>query len=255
MPQIDILGDRLDYRMIEGSNPSQPTLVFVHHGLGSVELWRDFPDRLASALDCPAMIYSRIGYGKSGPCTWPRPVSFLEDQGLTTLPALLKTLSIDDAVLVGHSEGATISLVHAGNNGAGIRGVVAEAPHLFTEQAHIDAIGATKKAFETTDLKASLQRYHGDNIDCAFYGWAETWLQPGFRTWSIEKHIPPISCPVLGVRGADDEYGTHAQLERLIALSTGPLETQIVAGGHAPHEEDPDKMVEMFARFIQPLLA
>ena len=258
MPSIEVLEQRIEVKEIGRKSEAKPTLVFLHHGLGCVELWRNFPNDLCDQTGCPGLIYSRVGHGKSASTTWPRPVTFLEDQGRYFLPELLKTLNIRDVILIGHSEGATISLVYAGAHastyGDGLRGVIAEAPHLFTEPEHISAISETRDAFRRTGLHDHLAKYHGDNVEGCFHGWAETWLHPSFLTWSIEHQIPNIKCPVLAIRGQHDEYGTHQQLERLKSLYLHELEMEVLVAGHAPHEERPQDMLSMMARFVNKLL-
>ncbi len=254
MSSIDVHGISLEIRQIKGKGGGKPTLVFLHHGLGCVELWRDFPDRLCEITGCPGLIYSRIGHGKSSPTPWPRPLSFLEDQGRKVLPALLEALDINDTILVGHSEGATISLVYAGAIGKGVRCVVAEAPHLVIEPDHITAIDAAKVDFANGKLRDQLARYHGENIDCCFRGWSETWLQPIFEKWSIEHQVPKIRCPVLAIRGESDEQGSDIQIERLKSLCKSDLTVVIPPAGHAPHEETPDEMLDLMTKFITPHL-
>ncbi|MBL4758935.1 MAG: alpha/beta hydrolase [Rhizobiales bacterium] len=251
---VEVLGDRLEIKRISRGNEQNPTLVFLHHGLGCVELWRDYPDRLAALTDCQVLIYSRLGHGKSGPTTWPKPISYLEDQGKIHLPALLEKLEIDDAILIGHSEGATISLVCAGVTESGIRGVIALAPHLYTETKNTDAIREMKKDFQETKLRQQLARYHGDNVDCCFYGWSETWLQPGFEDWSIEHHIPGIKCPVLAILGTEDPYGTMIHLDKLKRQSNCELTVETPKTGHAAHEELPEEMLKLMSSFINSLL-
>jgi len=253
MPLIQLEEGRLEYRTIEAGSKDRPALVFLHHGVGSVGLWRDFPERLCRMLDCRGLIYSRLGHGKSDPAEWPRPVSFLEDQGRHTLPALLAALGFDDVVLVGHSEGATIALVYAGTVRRGVRGVVAEAPHLYNEAQHTRMIGETRAAFRNTPLRDRLRRHHGNNVDSMFNAWAETWLQAGFQTWSVEHTIAGIECPVLAIRGTRDQYGTIAQVDRLRALARCPLEVRIIEAGHDPHEEMPEQMLVMMSEFIRGL--
>jgi len=189
MPLVDIDGDRFEYKLIGSRDGRRPMLVFLHHGLGCVELWRDYPDRLTALVDCPGLVYSRLGHGRSDPNDWPRPISYLEDQGRFTLPALLAAFDLNDVILVGHSEGATISLVCASVAKERVRAVVAQSLHLFTESVNTSAIADTREAFATTKLRERLQPYH-THVDRMFHGWAETWLQPGFEDWSVEHRIP-----------------------------------------------------------------
>ena len=254
MPILEAHGNKLEYEWVGERTGGKPTLVFLHHGLGCVALWRSFPEKLSEATGCPAFVYSRQGYAGSDPVDWPRSVDWLKVEGRERLPQVLAAAGIDDLILVGHSDGASISLVYGAEVKIGLRGIIVEAPHLFVEEVNIDEISATREAFMTTDLRDRLKKYQGDNIDSAFYGWAESWLQPGFRAFSIEENIPRIEAPVLAIRGAKDKYGSSAQIERLTALAHCPLQTVRPNCGHAPHEEAETETLEVMASFIKPLL-
>src|SRR3954453_20889116 len=177
------------------------TLVFLHEGLGSIRQWRDFPARVAQASGCRALVYDRYGYGQSDVLKESkRDVRFMHSEALSALPEFLKALKIENPILVGHSDGASIALIHAGS-GASVRGVAAMAPHVFIEPICIDSIVQAKKTFETTNLSEKLGRYHRD-VRKTFYGWADVWLNPDFERWDIrEEFLPRISCPVLAIQG------------------------------------------------------
>ncbi|HEX7238788.1 MAG TPA: alpha/beta hydrolase [Longimicrobiaceae bacterium] len=250
-------GQRLEYAW-HGPPPGEaPTLVFLHEGLGCVSLWRDFPARLAEATGCGALVYSRAGYGRSDPVDLPRPVSFMHHEGLRVLPEVLDAAGVRDAVLVGHSDGASIALVHAGSGAAGrVRALVLEAPHVFVEDVSVASIARAGEAYRGTDLRAKLARHHGGNVDCAFRGWNEVWLHPEFRAWNLEAYLPAISVPVLVVQGEADEYGTLAQVEAVRTGVRGPVETLVLPGvGHSPHRDRPDETLAAMAAFVRRALA
>src|SRR5438067_1121214 len=185
MPFISVTGRTLEYEWRGESAPGKPTLVFLHEGLGSIEQWRDFPLRVASATGCAALVYSRYGYGQSDVLQEPRPPSFMHDEALRSLSELLSSLNIPAPVLLGHSDGASIALIHAGA-GHAVRGLVLEAPHVFVEEHGLEGIREARRAFETTDLRQRLGKYHRDAAR-TFRGWNDVWLSPAFRHWNIEK--------------------------------------------------------------------
>ncbi len=247
------VGDaRLEIRSLPPSATARPTLVFLHEGLGSVSLWRDFPDAVATATGCGALVYSRAGYGRSSAVPLPRPLTYMQDEGLDVLPRLLDAAGLDDVILIGHSDGASIALVHAGADTAGrVRAVAAMAPHVFCEELSVSSIRKARDAYEAGDLRARLARHHGDNVDVAFWGWNRAWLDPGFRRWNIEEFLPRIRVPVLVVQGREDEYGTEAQVRAIQAGSGGPTEVVMLdACGHSPHRDQPERTVAAISGFV-----
>jgi pimeloyl-ACP methyl ester carboxylesterase len=207
MPFAVAAGHRLEYEWLGPPAGAAPTLVFLHEGLGSVSLWRDFPARLAAATGCGALVYSRWGYGKSDPVTLPRPLTYMHDEA-KVLPELLATLGIEDAILVGHSDGASIALIYAGSSPSpGLRGLVVEAPHVFAEDLSVRSIAKAAKAYKSGGLRTPLGRHH-DDPDGAFWGWNRAWVDPEFRKWNLEEFLPRIQVPLLVVQGLKDEYGT-----------------------------------------------
>jgi len=243
---------RLEARWIGPPPDAAPALVFLHEGLGSVSLWKDFPDRLARETGCGALIYSRAGYGKSDPVPLPRPLRFMHDEA-ELLPEVLKAAGIRAHVLVGHSDGASIALIYAGADpAAGLRGLILEAPHVFTEPHGLASIARAREAYRTTDLRARLARHHGDNVDVAFRGWNDVWLDPDFRAWNIEEFLPQIEVPLLILQGEGDEYGTWKQVEAIERRSGGPVEALAIPDcGHSPHREQPEVTLAAMAGFIR----
>lgn len=252
-----VAGVRLETRWIDQPRPGQPVLVFLHEGLGCMAQWRDFPDRVAAALGLPALIHSRAGYGGSDPVALPRPVDYLNREGEIHLPALLDQAGVDRAILIGHSDGATIALVAAGSDRDDrIVGVVAMAPHSFVEDMCLEAIAQVTDIYRKTDLRQRLARYHGDNVDCAFWGWNSTWLEPEFKHWHIRPHLTAISAPVLVIQGEDDEYATLAQVEIIRDSVPATVQTLVLpACGHAPQRDQAEAVLAAITGFLWPLVA
>lgn len=248
MTHLTIDGIRLECRRIAGA---EPTLVFLHEGLGSVSLWRDFPDRVAAATGLAALVYSRQGYGASSPVPLPRPLDYMQREGAEGLPRVLDALGLGRVILIGHSDGASIALVNAALDRAGrVAGLVTMAPHSFVEDMCVAAIAEAKIAFETTDLRARLARHH-DNVDCAFWGWNGAWLDPGFEAWDIQEYLPAIRAPVMVIQGWQDEYGTKAQVEAVIRLVPAGAEAVMVDQcGHSPHKDQPEATLAAIVGFV-----
>lgn len=253
MPFVTANGRKLDYRWIAPARPEAPPLVFLHEGLGSIELWREFPDRVAAATGCGVLIYSRYGYGRSDRLDGPRPLDYLHQEALIALPEVLERLGLVNPVLIGHSDGASIALIHAGAGRWPVRALILEAPHVFVEEVTLAGIVEAKRAFETTDLRHRLARYHVD-AEATFRGWSETWLNPDFRTWNIEEVLPGIRAPILAIQGEDDEYGTLAQLDAIAAQAGGPVHRLVLPRcGHTPHRERAEEVLDAMTRFIAEL--
>lgn len=245
-------GRRLEYRMIPADARARPTLVFLHEGLGSAGLWRDFPDQLAARLGVRALVYSRFGYGRSDGLAGPRHPDFMHREALDVLPALLDQLGIKRPILVGHSDGASIALIHAAASGRPVAGLALMAPHVFVEPVCVKAIAKIRETYRTTgDLKARLEKYH-DRVDDAFLGWADIWLQPAFLAWSIEDLLPAVTQPLLLIQGRGDEYGTLAQLDRIEVGASGPATRLVLEDcGHAPHRDQEAAVLDAIATFAQ----
>jgi pimeloyl-ACP methyl ester carboxylesterase len=240
----------LEHRWIQG-RPQHPTLVLLHEGLGSVSMWRDFPDALAERTGCPTFVYSRAGHGTSPPPAARRGVRFMHDEATVVLPALLDRFRIDAPVLIGHSDGGSIALLYAAT--ATPRGLVLLAPHVFVEPCSIDSIRRIREQYATTDLRERLSKYHAD-VDMAFRGWNDVWLDPAFRGWNIEGYLAAITCPVLVLQGEDDEYGTRAQVDAIAAQVKGPVQAELLPRcGHSPHRDQRERVLERIAAFVEGL--
>lgn len=245
-------GRKLETRLIRGTRAGAPTIVMLHEGLGSISLWRDFPEKLAAATGAAVLLYSRHGYGWSDVLDAPQSVEYMHREALDVLPELLAQLGIAQPVLLGHSDGASIALIYAGTHAA-VRGVVAMAPHVFVEEVSIQSIAEAKTAFETTDLPQKLARHHADSSK-TFYGWNDIWLHEDFRSWNIEEYLPAIRCPLMAVQGIDDEYGSMAQLDAIDAQAGGPVElVKLAACRHSPHRDQPEATLQAIARFVSAL--
>jgi pimeloyl-ACP methyl ester carboxylesterase len=253
MPYLRAADRSLYYESIDGE-PGRPALLFLHEGLGSIRQWRDFPARVCAATGCAGLVYDRYGYGQSDVLAESRrTVRFMHEEALVSLPGLLAGLKLNDVVLVGHSDGASIALIHAGG-GHAVRGVVAMAPHVFIEPVCLESIAKAKATFETTDLPQRLGRYHRD-VRKTFYGWADVWLDPDFEKWDIrDDYLPGVRCPVLAIQGYDDEYGTMEQLEEIKRRVKGPCELlKLENCGHAPFRDKPEVVKAAVASFLKNL--
>jgi pimeloyl-ACP methyl ester carboxylesterase len=251
-PIVDIAGQELECVRIGTDRPG-PTLIFLHEGLGSVALWRDFPQRVADATAHPALVYSRAGYGRSTARVAARTPRYMHEEALVILPSLLDALGIVDAILIGHSDGASIALIHAGARVRPVRALVAMAPHVFVEDLSIASIAQARDDYQSTDLRTKLGRYHVD-VDSAFRGWNDIWLSPAFRDWNIERYLPGIDCPLLLIQGRDDEYGTLAQLDAIERQVSGRVErVELADCGHSPHRDQPSATLAAITDFVSTL--
>jgi pimeloyl-ACP methyl ester carboxylesterase len=252
--RLAIDGGSVEFLRIDGK-PGLPTVVLLHEGLGCVALWRDFPARLAAASGAPVFAYSRTGYGGSSARPLPWPLDYMEQEGTQGLPAVLDAAGIGDCVLFGHSDGASIALVHAGLvRDPRVRGLILLAPHVFTEPMGLASIAEARRAFDEGDLRRRLAKYHGDNVDCAFRGWCDSWLHPDFVRWNIEHVLPGIGVPLLQIQGEDDQYGSAAQLEAIAAAVGGPCTTLLLPDcRHAPQFEQPERSLTASVEFLRGL--
>jgi pimeloyl-ACP methyl ester carboxylesterase len=232
-----------------------PTLVLLHEGLGCVALWRDVPAALAAATGCGVFAYSRFGYGGSDPAELPRPMTYMHDEALAVLPLVLDAAGVRRAVLLGHSDGGSIAAIHAGDvRDARVAGVVLIAAHFFVEPMNIAAIAAIRDSYAQGDLRRRLARYHRD-VDVAFRGWNDAWLDPRFQAFDITPQAARIGVPVLALQGSDDPYGTPEQLAVLARTARCPLRTELIAGAqHAPHLEAREATMDLIVPFVRDML-
>ena len=246
---------QIEYQWVGTDQPDAPLVVFLHEGLGSVAMWRDFPATFCAATGFRGLIYSRPGYGRSTPRApdehWAP--DFLHQQAHEVLPALLLALGIDTLAappwLFGHSDGGSIALLHAAAFPERVAGAVVLAPHIFVEDLSVRSIAQAREAYLNTDLRQRLARYH-DHPDSAFWGWNDIWLDPAFRDWRIDTELGAIRCPVLAVQGLDDEYGTLAQIEGIAAAVPGTELLTLPECGHSPQRDQPDALISAAGKFI-----
>lgn len=248
-------GKVLEYTFCDSPGATGPVIVLLHEGLGCCAMWKNFPQRLANTCSLPVLSYSRSGYGRSEGAGLPWPVSYMHDEALSTLPALLAAAGSPEAILVGHSDGASIAAIYAGSpECTDVRGLVLMAPHFFVEEISIKSIQSVRKLYEQGDLKMALEKYHGINTDEAFYGWNGAWLNPDFRDWNITNYLEAIKAPILALQGADDEYGTAAQLEAMTRYCRASVETHLLEDcGHSPHRDQTEMSLQVIGNFVAQL--
>ncbi len=241
---------RLEYEWVGAPrDAANAVVVFLHEGLGSISMWRDFPRAFCDRHGLSGFVFSRYGYGRSTakPAGERWSVDFMSEQANDTLPRLFAAVGIERPWLFGHSDGATIALLHAARHPAA--GVIAVAPHVFVEDVAIASIEKARSAFESGDLRRGLAKHH-DDPDSAFRGWNDVWLDPAFRAWNVEREIERIACPVLAIQGTDDEYGTLEQI-RAVARRVPQTELVVLADcGHSPHRDQPERLSDAAGRFI-----
>jgi pimeloyl-ACP methyl ester carboxylesterase len=247
-------GYRLHLRKLAGEQSDLPTLVFLHDGLGTIAMWGDVPDTVCHATGCPGVIYERPGYGASDPHLVPWPGDVLEQEAEIVLPALLDALGIDSPVLIGHSDGGTIALLYAAAFPERVCGVVTLAAHVVLDELTFAGVSALERSWREGGLRAELERFHGPGADPLFRGWSGLWLDPARRAWSIIDRLPRITCLVLAIQGADDEYGLPAQLDAIVDGVAGPTERALVPNcAHDPHHQARADVLERMIRFVRSL--
>ncbi|AZW31338.1 alpha/beta hydrolase family protein [Bordetella bronchiseptica MBORD675] len=246
---------RIEYALLAPERRDAPLLVFLHEGLGSLAMWRDWPRRVCDAAGCRGLVYSRYGYGRSTvrPLDESRPIDYLHQQAAQALPALFAALGIDarrdKPVLFGHSDGASIALLYAALCPDAVAGIAVAAPHIYVEDITVANIAVALRAYRETTLRDRLARYH-DDVDSTFASWTDTWLDPAFRQWNIEAYLPAITCPVLAMQGVDDEYGTLEQIRGIRRLAPQTRLLEIQDCGHSPHKDQPELVTRALAGFV-----
>jgi len=246
--EVAVDGKRLETLWIEPRDTSLPAIVMLHEGLGSIALWKDFPHKLAARTGCGVLVYSRYGHGNSDRLAEKRPVEFMHHEGAVVLPELLDKLGIARPILLGHSDGGSIALIFAGEYPERARALILEAPHVFVEDLSVASITAAKVAFETTDFREKLGRYHA-HLDETFWGWNDIWLDPQFRSWNIVSSLDSIRCPVLCIQGEEDEYGTPAQVETIRTRVPGTEIFMLPNCKHSPHRDQRAATLEKVVEF------
>jgi len=246
---------RIEHAWVGPADAGAPLIIFLHEGLGSLAMWKDFPQRLCEAAGCRGLVYSRPGYGRSTPRAaeeaWD--LDFMHRQAHEVLPALFDALGVDTAAqppwLFGHSDGGSIALLHAARFAQRVAGAVVVAPHIKVEDLSVASIEQARTAYLETDLRQRLAKYH-DDPDSAFWGWNRIWLHPPFRQWSIEAEIEAIACPLLAVQGLDDEYGTLEQIRGIARRVSQTRLLELPDCGHSPHRDQPAALIEAAVSFI-----
>ena len=243
---------RLEYRMLGPRPDAAPTLVMLHEGLGCVGLWGDFPDKLQAATGCGVFVYSREGYGQSSPAKLPRPLTFMHAEAQQTLPKILDVIGFKHGLLVGHSDGASIAAIYGGSHqDHRIGGIVLIAPHFIVEDVTSASIAEMRKAYDTTELRARLARYHA-NVDATVHGWSDVWLKGDFRKWDLTEFLAYIRVPVLIVQGEGDQYGTVRQIEIAQEECYCPVEVALLPGAkHVPQREATEATMNAVTEFIE----
>ena len=259
MPFVTAGGRKLEYEWIgHAGDPSRPVLVMLHEGLGSVALWRDFPAAVHKALGLPVLVYSRWGYGKSEPIPHgPRPPDYMNPEGRESLPDLLKALGVAKPILLGHSDGGSIAIINAGSGIAPVPlGIITMAAHVFVEPISTISIAKARVAYEESDLRSKLARFH-DDVDGVFYSWNCTWMLPAFiRGFNIEADVTRTRCPITAIQGAEDEYGTIKQLDSIREKSGGRAEIVVIPKcRHSPHRDQPEATLGAIKRHVERVLA
>lgn len=247
---------RIEHQWIGAQRRGQPLIVFLHEGLGSLSMWRDYPAQLCDAIGWRGLVYSRPGYGRSTPRAaeeaWG--LDFMHRQAEEVLPALFEALDIDTAAdrpwLFGHSDGGSIALLHAARFPGRVAGAIVLAPHILVEDLSVKSIEKARTAYLETDLRQRLARHH-DDPDSAFWGWNDIWLHPPFKAWSIEQEIRSITCPLLAVQGLDDEYGTLEQIHGIARRLPHTQLIELAECGHSPHRDQPAALTAAASRFLQ----
>lgn len=229
----------------------RPTMVFLHDSLGCIELWRDFPEKLAKVTNCNFLIYDRLGYGKSHAATTHNRNNDYMELEADFLNTFLEELALENVILFGHSDGGSIALIASGKYPKRIQALIVEAAHIFVEDITLEGIEYAVASYESLNLETRLAKYHDDKVDFVFKSWTETWTKPEFRSWNIEHFLGEITCPLLFIQGEEDEYGSLEQVEKTVSQVKGKTEKLIIPDiGHTPHRENPKVVLEESSMFL-----
>jgi pimeloyl-ACP methyl ester carboxylesterase len=254
MSEEEVNGVKLKVSRLSG-NADQPTIVFLHDSLGSITLWRDFPQKLGELTNCNVLVYDRQGYGESSPFSSVKRNNDYMEIEADVLHELITNLNLEQVILFGHSDGGTISLIAAAKYPDRIIGIITEGAHIFVEDITLKGIRDAVETYRNTNLKEKLQKYHGEKTDAVFKAWTETWLSQEYRTWNIEHFLPEIKCPVLVIQGENDEYGSLKQVDGIISQVKGEAKKLIIPGiGHSPHKETSEIVLKHSAAFIHKII-
>jgi pimeloyl-ACP methyl ester carboxylesterase len=248
---VDLDG-KLEVLDLPAANPARPEILLLHEGLGSVSMWRDFPQRLAEATGSRIVAYSRHGFGRSSPRTRAWTPRFVHEEALEVIPALRSLMGIERPVLLGHSTGASMALVHAGADRWPVAGVIAMAPLTDVQGSNLQSIERARALYEGSDWRSKLERHH-DDVDTVFYGWNDTWLRPDFRSWNLRADLKGIRAPILAILGKGDEYATPDQVEAIRDEARGAVSFDFLHledCGHAPHRDQPEAVVHAVKHFV-----
>ncbi|MCK5163858.1 MAG: alpha/beta hydrolase [Desulfobacula sp.] len=250
---------KLDSKKIEiqwylKGNKNRPVLIFLHEGLGCTRMWKDFPRMLSKNTGCPALVFSRLGYGNSDPCPLPWKINFMHKEALKLLPKIISQAQIKEYILIGHSDGGSIGIIYSGSRYApelnGLKGLITLAAHVFCEQITVDCIRQAKINYEQHNLRQQLEKYHGENTKNAFRGWNDVWLNPNFINWNIEKYLSNIKVPMLAIQGKNDQYGTIKQIESIKTRVKHVKTCLIEECRHSPHLDQPEQALNIMTQFI-----
>ncbi len=255
---VSAAGHRLQVERLDPGvgDAAAPTLVFLHEGLGSIAQWKDFPAALSRATGLPALVYERWGFGQSEPLTLPRPLDYLSIEAEAALPEVLAACGVERPVLVGHSDGGTIALLYAAAFPSRPAACITEAAHVFVEDISLQGIREAVRLWREGDLADRLARYHGDEAETVFRGWAETWLDPRFATWNMLDALPKITCALLALQGEGDEYGSPRQVTTIVEGVSGPAQALMIPDcGHIPHHQQRAASLSAMRDFLRAQLA
>ena len=243
------------YEVIEG-DWTLPVLVFLHEGLGCRAMWKKFPNQLCERTGCPGLIYDRLGFGLSSSTIADRTIHYMHDSALHELPFVCsRCIPGCPFILIGHSDGGSISLIYGAERFPLLRGIITEAAHVFVENESIQGIRSVDESFRLGEMMG-LFKYHGEKTERMFRAWADTWLSDWFQAWNIEYALPSLRCPMLIIQGRDDQYGTHRQVETILSKTSGMAQAVFLDRcGHAPHREMEETVLTVMSEFIERIVS